>query len=200
MKNTELQQILVFKNETSKFVHVGVYNMYDKSGNSNYNCKLEYQYRDANNAKKKDEFIASIGAEKAFGSSFFVRLMNTPLDQWEVDAKLENLSVHDANVLSTKMLEDYEIEGYNVTGLRYSKIIRHDGTGKKSPNNIIIKNATMKRIHDIVEKLTEGMIGINLNKVKRDIYIKYIDPKTSGFDTRRKFWHHIIRNWDNYAS
>lgn len=199
MQKTDLQQILVFKNETNRFIHVGVYNMFDKEGRPNYSAKLENFYRDANRAKDKNESINSIGAENAFGSSFYVRLMNTPLEQWETDVQIDNLGLYDAQALAFELAEQYDAEGYTITGSRGAKAIRHTGKGKHV-NNIVIKNATMKRIHEIVEKLTEGMTGINIVKVKRDIYNRYTDPKTFGFDTRRKFWHHIMRNWNNYAA
>ena len=199
MQKTDLQQILVFKNETHRFIHIGVYNMFDKEGRPNYSAKLESFYRDANRAKDKALFEKSIGAENAFGSSFFVRLMNTPLEQWETAVEIGNLDLYTAQDFAFELTEQYEAEGYTITGSRGAKAIRHTGNGKHI-NNVIIKNATMKRIFEIVEKLTEGMTGVNIMKIKKDIYNKYTDPKISGFDTRRKFWHHIMRNWDNYAA
>lgn len=199
MQNTELQQICVFKNEEHKFVHIGVYNMTDKQGRPNYGAKLESQYRDAMRIKEKNEWETSREAEKAFGSSFMVRMINTELSQWETTLVCQNLELRRAQDLAFELSEQYEIEGYSVTGSMGAKAVRHTGNGKYI-NNTVIKNATMSRLFDIVAKLTEGMAGINLLKVQKDIYRRYTDPKTSGFDTRRKFWHHITRNIENYAN
>lgn len=200
MQNTELQQIQVFLNQTQRFVHVGVYNMTDKEGRPNYSASLTSIYKDASRAAEMDESRTSIGAELAFGGSFLVRLMNTPLEDWVVARQFTNMSVFDAQELAEKLRNFYEDQGYSVTGLRGTKAVRRDGTLGKSVNNIKIKNATLKRIYQIVDKLTEGMTGIDIAKARRDIYTRYISKTETSFDTRRKFWHHIMRNWDNYAN
>jgi hypothetical protein len=200
MKNTELQQIQVFKNETHRFVHVGIYNMTDKEGRPNYSANLDSLHRDASRVASMEETRASIGAELAFGGSFLVRMMNTAREEWSVDRKFTNLSVFEAEDLAEDLREFYEAEGYSVTGLQGSKAVRRTGMNGKSVNNIKIKNANLKRIYQIVDKLTEGMTGIDIAKARRDIYTRYISKTETGFDTRRKFWHHIMRNWDNYAN
>jgi hypothetical protein len=198
MTNTDLQQILVFINEAHRFVHVGIYNMTDKEGRPNYNANLDALHKDAQRVANTAEIKESIGAELAFGGSFIVRLMNTARDQWETTRQITNLDVFAAQEMAEELREFYEETGYSVTGLKGSKPIRRDGTSGKYINNIKIKDATMKRIFQIVEKLTEGMTGINTRQVRIDIYNNYVNRDTVGFDTRRKFWHHIMRNWDRY--
>lgn len=200
MQNTELQQIQVFVNEIHKFAHVGIYNMTDNEGRPNYSANLDSLYRDATRVAAMEENRRSIGADLAFGGSFLVRMMNTPRADWAVARQLTNLTVFDAEELAEELRNFYETEGYNVTGLRGSKAVRRNGTSGKSVNNIRIKNATLKRIHQIVDKLTEGMTDINIAKVRGDIYMRYISNTQTDFDTRRKFWHHIMRNWDNYVT
>jgi hypothetical protein len=200
MKNTELQQIQVFKNETHRFVHVGIYNMTDKEGRPNYSATLDSLHRDASRVASMEETRNSIGAELAFGGSFLVRMMNTAREEWSVDRKFTNLSVFEAEDLAEDLREFYEAEGYSVTGLQGSKAVRRTGMNGKSVNNIKIKNANLKRIYQIVDKLTEGMTGIDIAKARRDIYSRYISKTETNFDTRRKFWHHIMKNWDNYAN
>jgi hypothetical protein len=198
MTNTDLQQVLVFVNETQQFVHVGIFNMTDKEGRPNYSASLDSLYKDAQRYSSMCEHQDSIGAELAFGGSFRVRLMNTLRNEWETARQITNLDVFTAQTISEDLREYYEELGYSVTGLRGSKPIRRDGTSAKYINNIKIKDATMKRIFQIVEKLTEGMTGINTRQARIDIYNKYVNRDTVGFDTRRKFWHHIMRNWDQY--
>ncbi len=198
MQNTELQQVLVFVNSTHGFVHVGIYNMTDKHGKPNYSAKLAYLYKNASRIQNTPEYINSIGADMGFGSSFFVRLMNTELDEWVTAQHFQNISVFDAQELAIELRSFYENDGYDVTGITGAKPIRRDGTSTKYANNVVIKNATMSRLHQIVDKLTEGMTDIDIKKVRADIYSKY--NFTAGFDTRRKFWHHIMRNWDKYAA
>lgn len=200
MQNTELQQIQVFVNETHKFAHVGIYNMTDTEGRPNYNANLDSLYREATRVASMQENRYSVGADHAFGGSFIVRMMNTPRSEWDVTRRLTNLDVFNAEELAEELRNFYETDGYSVTGLRGSKAIRRSGVGGKSVNNIKIKNATLKRIYQIVDKLTEGMTGINIAKARGDIYMRYISKTENNFDTRRKFWHHIMRNWDNYVT
>ena len=199
MKNIELQQIRVFINETSGFVHVGIYNMFDKEGNPNYSANLDSLYGKAKRSSQIDETISSMGAELAFGGSFNIRLMNTPREDWITAKQIINLTVFDAQDLAEEFRVFYENDGYDVTGLKGTKPIRRDGSLGKSINNIKIKNATIKRIYQIVDRLTEGMTGINVAQARRDIYNKYVSKYETDFDTRRKFWHYIIRNWDRYS-
>lgn len=200
MQNTELQQIQVFVNQTHKFAHVGIYNMTDSAGRPNYNANLDSLYREAARVAAIEENRFSIEADVKFGGSFIVRMMNTQRSDWSVARQLTNLDVFNAEELAEELRDFYEAEGYNVTGLRGSKAIRRGCASGKSVNNIKIKNATLKRIHEIVDKLTDGMAGINVAKVRADIYMKYISITQTDFDTRRKFWHHIMRNWDDYAT
>jgi hypothetical protein len=57
----------------------------------------------------------------------------------------------------------------------------------------------MKKIYQIVEKITEGHHSIlNMRRIQSTIYTKYI--KVDGnFDTRRKFWNFINENFDQFA-
>jgi len=198
MINTDLQQVFVFVNREHMFAHVGIYNMFDKEGRPNYSANIDSLYKDARRVAETPEMRQSIGAELAFGGSFIVRLMNTPRDQWQVDRHFVNLDVFTAQSMAEELRDYYEQEGYSITGLKGLKTIRRDGTAAKYVNNIVIKDATMKRIFQIVERLTEGMTGVNVRQIRIDIYNKYVDRNTMDFNTRRKFWHHIMRNWDRY--
>jgi len=198
MKNTELQQVLVFTNETHRFAHVGIYNMYDKEGRPNYSANLDALYKDAQRFAETPEYNQSIGTDIAFGGSFIVRMMNTTRDEWANSQHIKDLDVFTAQEMAEELREYYTGLGYSVTGLKGSKPIRRDGTSGKYINNIVIKNATMKRIFQIVDRLTEGMTGVNVRQIRIDIYNKYTNRNTVDFDTRRKFWHHIMRNWDRY--
>lgn len=198
MKNLEAQQVTVFVNDYHKFVHVGVYNMYDKEGRPNYGATLQSQYRESQRAIHHANKEDPKGTDNCFSSSFQVRLMNTPIDQWEVTSNIRDLDIAQARVISTELSDLLEAEGYNVTGIRGNKAIRHLGTSKYA-NNVVIKNATMKKIYQIVEKITEGHHSIlNMRRIQSAIYTRYI--KVDGnFDTRRKFWNFINENFDNFA-
>jgi len=199
MKNIEDQQVSVFVNDYHKFVHIGVYNMYDKEGRPNYGASLHSQYRESVRARRHANKQDAKGTDRAFGNSFQVRLMNTSIDQWEVDSNTQNLELSQAQDLAHELSELFASKGYGITGSRGSKSIRHLGTNKYA-TSIIIKNATMKRIHQIVEKLTEGYHDIlNVRRVQSVIYSRYIDPN-GDFDTRRKFWNFIDENFDQYAA
>ena len=199
MKNLEAQQVTVFVNEQHKFVHVGVYNMYDKEGRPNYGATLQSQYRESQRAIRHANKEDPKGTDNCFGCSFQVRLMNTSIDQWEVSSNTRDLDIGQARVISTELSDLFEEEGYSVTGIRGNKAIRHLGTSKYV-NNVVIKNATMKKIYQIVEKITEGHHSIlNMRRIQSAIYTKYI--KVDGnFDTRRKFWNFINENFDQYAA
>lgn len=198
MKNLDHQQVTVFVNEQQKFVHVGVYNMYDKEGRPNYGATLQSQYRESQRAIRHANSEDPKGTDNCFGSSFQLRLMNTSIDQWEVSSNIRDLDIAQAQVISNELSDLFEEEGYSVTGIRGNKAIRHLGTSKYV-NNVVIKNATMKKIYQIVEKITEGHHNIlNIRRAQSTIYSKYIDPN-GNFDTRRKFWNFINENFDQYA-
>jgi hypothetical protein len=198
MKNLEDQQLLVFVNDQQQFVHIGVYNMYDKEGRPNYGASLQSQYRESVRAKHYANKEDARGTDRAFGNSFQVRLMNTSIDQWEVYSNARDLSLSQAQDLAHEMSELFASKGYSVTGSLGAKAVRHLGSNKYA-TSITIKNANMKRIYEIVEKLTEGYHSIlDVRRVQTTIYRKYID-QNGNFDTRRKFWNFINENFDRYA-
>ena len=99
MKNLEAQQVTVFVNEQHKFVHVGVYNMYDKEGRPNYGATLQSQYRESQRAIRHANKEDPKGTDNCFGCSFQVRLMNTSIDQWEVSSNTRDLDIGQARVI-----------------------------------------------------------------------------------------------------
>ena len=197
MKNLDNQQILVFVNEQHKFVHIGVYNMYDKEGRPNYGASLQSQYREALRAIRHANKRDAKGTDNVFGNSFQVRLMNTTIDQWKVASTVRDIDIAQAQVIAEEIKEELVSRGYSITGSGGVKAIRHLGTNKYA-TSIIIKNATMKRLYQIVEKLTEGYHDVlNMSRVKSDIYRRY-NEVDGNFDTRRKFWNHINENFEAY--
>lgn len=197
MKNLEDQQVSVFVNDYHQFVHIGVYNMYDKEGRPNYGATLQSQYRESVRARHYANKENAKGTDRAFGNSFQVRLMNTSIDQWEVYSNTRNLELSQAQDFAHELSELFASKGYSVTGSRGAKAVRHLGTNKYATSSII-KNATMKRIYEIVEKLTEGYQEIlNVRHIQSAIYSRYIDPN-GDFDTRRKFWNFINENFETY--
>ena len=195
MRDLNLQQVIVYKCEKFKFCHIGTYNMYNKKGHLNQDAKLSVIYYNATYAAKNASGINPKGTDSYFNSGFTVRLMNTGMDSWDTAELHENLDLEDARKLSSKLVETYEAAGYSITGSRGNKAIRQ--TGERAPNNHEIKNATMSRIFEIVEKLTHGIEGINLFRVQKDIYKQY---NYGSLDTRRKFWNFIHENLDVYAN
>lgn len=195
MRDLNLQQVIVYKSDKFKFCHVGTYNMYNKKGHVNQDAKLSKIYYDATYAMKNASSINPKGTDSYFNSGFTVRLMNTGIDVWETAEIHENLDLEDARKMSIKLAEKYDGAGYSITGSRGNKAIRQ--TGEKAASNVVIKNATMQRIFEIVEKLTHGIENINLFKVQKDIYKQY---NYGSLDTRRKFWHFIHENIDVYTN
>lgn len=195
MRDLNLQQVIVFKCEKFKFCHIGVYNMYNKKGHVNEHAKLSVIYYNATYAVKNASGVNAKGTDSYFTSGFTVRLMNTGMDAWETAEIHENMELEDARKLSMKLVETYEANGYKITGSRGNKAIRQVGECVQS--NHEIKNATMGRIFEIVEKLTHGIEGINLFKVQKDIYKQY---NYGSLDTRRKFWNFIHENLDVYTN
>ena len=195
MRDLNLQQVIVYKCEKFKFCHVGVYNMYNKKGHVNQDAKLSVIYYNATYAVKNANGINPKGTDSYFTSGFTVRLMNTGIEAWECDEVIENLDLDDAQKMSKQLVEKYEAAGYSITGSRGNKTIRQ--TGERAPNNHEIKNATMARIFEIVEKLTHGIENVNLFKVQKDIYKEY---NYGALDTRRKFWNFIHERLDVYMN
>ena len=195
MRDLNLQQVIVHKCEKFKFCHVGVYNMYNKKGHVNQDAKLSVIYYNATYAAKNAAGINSKGTDSYFNSGFTVRLMNTGIEAWECIELYEDMDLEDARKLSIKLVEKYETAGYSVTGSRGNKTIRQ--TGERAVSNYEIKNATMARIFEIVEKLTQGMENINVFKVQKDIYKEY---NYGTLDTRRKFWNFIHKNIHVYTN
>jgi hypothetical protein len=129
--------------------------------------------------------------EHHFCSSFITRLMNTGLEGWKETQRIEDLSVSQALNIARQIREDLEDLGFDVTGLYRGKSIRN--TGVSGITNLVIKNATQRRIFDIVSKLTVGIEGINLMKAQNMIYMQYIKER---LNTRREFWYFINENLD----
>jgi hypothetical protein len=198
MKNLENQQVCVFVNEHHKFVHIGVYNMYDKDGRPNYGATLQSSYNDAVRAARNANKMNAKGSDNAFGNSFLVRLMNTSVDQWKTATNVRDLLLSEAQDKAKELSDFYESNSYKVTGSLGAKAVRHLGSNKYA-TSATIKNATMQRLYQIVEKLTEGHHEVlNMSRVKSDIYRRYND--VGNFDTRRKFWNFINENFDQYMT
>ena len=197
---TDLQQIFVFENPGKKLAHVGIYNMETKQGLPNYAAKLDAQYQAAKTNKLKDLSIDSIGAEKAFCSSFMARLMNTDRAEWIVRYHAENLAMTEAKRKAEDIIAAIETRGYSVTGRPGTKKARHDGPGGKNASiRINPENTTQAKLYAILEKLFEGNTALNKVKVKRDLAKLFFGLSNSGFNTRRAFWHHVNDNMDLYG-
>ena len=189
MKNLDLQQIIVYRNDDLKLAHVAVNNMYTNKGQKNYSASLTGAY---NHAKYAMRGAADNPAtEHHFCSSFITRLMNTGLEGWKETQRIEDLPVSQALKIARQIREDLEDLGFDVTGLYRGKSIRN--TGVRGITNLVIKNATQRRIFDIVSKLTVGIEGINLMKAQNMIYMQYIKER---LNTRREFWYFINENLD----
>jgi hypothetical protein len=194
MTNLNLQQVMVFQNDEHRFVHIGVFNMYDKLGRPNYGAQLSSHIRNAMRIKEIAPLPGRPSADVSFGNAFNVRLMNTDGQGWQTSYHAENLSVFDAQSIAAEIAERYEAAGYSFTGSLGNKAVRHFGV--KGITNVVIKNAKMDRIYRIAAKLVEGIVGANVSKVQRDIYKQYA---FHGLDTRRKFWNFIHANIDRYV-
>jgi hypothetical protein len=193
MQNLSLQQVLVFQNDEHKFVHIGVYNMFDKLGRPNYGAQLKSIIRDAERIKEIAALPGRPSADISFGNSFIIRLMNTNCMGWVNSRHNENLNMFDAQVLAQQFADEYEADGYSFTGSLGKKAVRHFGV--KGVTNVVIKNAKKQRIYQIAQKLVEGITGINISLVQKEIYRQYV---FHGLDTRRKFWNHIYANINSY--
>lgn len=193
MQNLSLQQVCVFQNDEHKFVHIGVYNMYDKLGRPNYGAQLKSIIRDAMRLKEIAPQPGRPSADVAFGNSFNIRIMNTNGEGWITTHHIQNLTMYEAQEEAERLSEEYEANGYTFTGSLGNKAIRQFGI--KGATNVVIKNATIQRVYHIAEKLVEGISGINVRRVQREIYTQYA---FHGLDTRRKFWNHIYGNFDAY--
>jgi hypothetical protein len=193
MQNLSLQQVLVFQNDEHKFVHIGVYNMFDKLGRPNYGAQLKSAIRDAMRLKEIAALPGRPSADIGFGNSFNIRLMNTNGQGWITTHHIENLTMFDAQEKANLIANEYVSNGYSFTGSLGNKAIRHFGV--KGVTNVVIKHATLKRIYQIAERLVEGITGINIVRVQREIYSQYA---FHGLDTRRKFWNHIYADIDSY--
>lgn len=189
MKNLDLQQIIVYRNDDLKLAHVAVNNMYTNKGQKNYSASLTGAYNHAKYAMRGAADNPS--TEHHFCSSFITRLMNTGLEGWKETQRIEDLSVSQALKIARQIREDLEDLGFDVTGLYRGKSIRN--TGVRGITNLVIKNATQRRIFDIVSKLTVGIEGINLVKAQNMIYMQYIKER---LNTRREFWYFINENLD----
>jgi hypothetical protein len=192
MQNLDLQQIIIYRNDRLKLAHVAVNNMFTNKGQKNYSASLNGVY---NNAKYAIRGAANNpSTEHHFGSAFMTRLMNTGIDEWTETNRVENLTITTALRESRTLREQLEAEGYDVTGCFRGKSIRN--TGVKGITNFIIKNATQRRIFDIVNKLTVGIEGLNKIKTQNTIYMQYIREK---LNTRREIWYFIQENLDTLS-
>lgn len=189
MSDLDLQQVIVYRNDRLMLAHVAVNNMYMKNGWKNSSASLKGAY---NHAKYAIRGAAHNPAtENQFCSSFTTRLMNTGIEEWEETHRASNLRIGAALKMARELREFLEDEGYDVTGLYRGKSIRN--TGVKGITNFIIKNATQRKIFDIVTKITTGIEGLNLRKAQNVIYMQYIKEK---LHTRREFWYFIQENLD----
>ena len=193
MQHLDLQQICVFQNDKHSFVHIGVFNMYDKLGRPNYGSQLHHHIRNALRIKEIAPLPGRPSADVSFGNAFNIRLMNTNGEGWREVRRVENLSVFEAWQIAHDIAEQYIAAGYTFTGSLGGKAIRHFGV--KGITNIVIKNANQRRLYAIAEKLVEGITGIKVQLVQRDIYAQYV---YHGLDTRRKFWNYIHANMHRY--
>jgi len=194
MQHLDLQQVYVFENTEHRFVHIGVFNMYDKLGRPNYSAQLHHNIRNAMRIKEIAPLPGRPSADVSFGNAFSVRLMNTNGQGWQTVRHIENLEPFDACQIAHEIAEQYEAAGFSFTGSLGNKAIRRFGV--KGATNIVIKNANQKRLYTIAEKLVEGITGIKVRLVQRDIYAQYA---YHGLDTRRKFWNYIYANIDRYV-
>ena len=192
MKNLDLQQVIVYRNDRLKLAHVAVNNMYMSNGWKNSAACLKTAQNHAKYAIRGAGHNPS--TENYFGSSFITRLMNTGFEGWEETQRIEELKISTALKTACEMREALEIEGYDVTGCNRGKSIRN--TGVKGITNFIIKNATQRRIFDIVSKLTVGIEGLNITKAQNTVYMQYIRDK---LNTRREIWYFINENLDELA-
>lgn len=193
MKNLDLQQVIVYRNDRLKLAHVAVNNMYMSNGWKNSAACLKAAYNHAKYAIRGAAHNPS--TEHHFSSSFVTRLANTGVEEWEETHRVEELKISAALKMACEMREALEYEGYDVTGCNRGKSIRNTGV-KSGITNFIIKNATQRRIFDIVTKLTVGIEGINLMKAQKTVYMKYIRDQ---LHTRREIWYFINENLDTLA-
>ena len=189
MKDLDLQQIVVYRNDSLKLAHVAVHNMYTNKGQKNYSASLAGAYNHAKYAMRGAADNPS--TEHQFYSSFITRLMNTGIEGWQETQRIEDLTVSQALKIARQLREELEDLDFDVTGLYRGKSIRN--TGIRGITNAVIKNATQRRIFDIVSKLTTGIEGLNLMKTQNTIYMQYIKEK---LNTRREFWYFINENLD----
>ena len=193
MRNLDLQQVVVYENRRLRLAHVAINNMYMKNGWRNSSASLSGCYNQAKYAMRGAADNPS--TENAFGSSFVTRLMNTGMAGWEEIARVENLTVDQALKCAASIRHDLEDRAYDVTGLERAKGIRH--TGKRGLTNFIIKNATQKKIFEIVERLMVGMENVSLFKAQKAIYREY---NRDTLQTRRQFWNYINENKEVFAA
>jgi len=192
MTNLDLQQIIIYRNERLKLAHIAVNNMFTKNGQKNYSASLNSVYNTAKYAIRGAANNPS--TEHHFASAFVTRLMNTKVLEWSETDRIENLKLSVALRLARELRETLESDGYDVTGCFRGKSIRN--TGVKGITNFIIKNATQRRIYEIVNKLTVGIEGLNIIKTRNIIYMRYIKEV---LHTRREIWNFIQENLDTLA-
>jgi hypothetical protein len=189
MKNLNLQQVTVYVNRVHGFAHIAINNQFTKDGKVNYSkTTLPQLYHSAKYA------AGSETAEHHFNSSFLVRLMNTGVDDWEEVERITDLSLSDALRLVKDLYGNYNSMGFDVTGAVKGKGIRQ--TGEKAIPNYIIREATIEKINKIVETLAAGIPHLNLKKVQKEIYFKWLRDE---LQTRRQFWVYIQENLGRLA-
>lgn len=192
---TTPQELLVFKNDIHKFAHVGIYNMFRPDETTrNYNTFGKVYSKAAYAARNAHVEATDHGTSTTFLSAFYVRMMNTPKEDWHEETRAGNLDLKDAFDLKTDIINELEQAGYTVSGKHNNKGIRCVG-GSKIPNTQI-KNATLEKIYRIVDELTEGMVDIDLHKTKKTVYLMYI---RGIVDTKREIWSFINENIDMFS-
>lgn len=192
MTNLDLQQVIIYRNERLKLAHVAVNNMYTKKGQKNYSASLNGAYNSAKYAVRGA--ASNPSTEYQFSSAFVTRLMNTGISEWTETDRIEDLKITAALRLARELRETLESEGYDVTGCFRGKSIRN--TGVKGITNFVIKNATQRRIFEIVTKLTVGIEDLNVTKTQNVVYMRYIKDVLR---TRREIWNFIQENLDVLA-
>lgn len=184
-----LFRVVVYVNEVHKFVHIGSFTMFSKSGKKNRNftienCAAKALYLGASTLSKTND---NYYIEQGMTSSFYMRLLNTKVDDWIIEENIENLTQTEALNLKEKLVLAYENEGYSVSGAKNRTAVRNSVDSALCNKNNTIVHATKDKIYEIVGKLSAGL-DIDLDKECKFVYKQYYTGKISS---RREIWSYL---------